>query len=175
MSSTGAQHQPMRNAAMKRLAMLCLPFALACSAASAAETELAAAVRAADGWVAWDVPLVADAGTPCCYADWHSVNGSGRCDLDSNNWTIGRDDENSRSPPSSDRLRVYARVAHGTIERVRAYAANCALHGTENVKRIDNVGAAESVALLEQVAQDGTKRDRGDDAIAALADRKSVV
>src|SRR5579859_6447336 len=170
MSSTGAQHQPMRNAAMKRLAMLCLPFALACSAASAAETELAAAVRAADGWVAWDVPLVADAGTPCCYADWHGVHGSGQCDLDSKNWNMGRDDDDARSPPSADTLRVYVRAAHRTVERVRAFASSCALHGADAARRIEHVNAADSVAFLTHLAQESSGRhDHGDDAIAALA------
>jgi len=154
---------------MKRLAIYCLPLAAFAAHASAADTDLSTAIRAADGWVAWDVPLVADAGTPCCYAEWHGVHGSGQCDLDSKNWNIGRDDDTSRSPPTADTLRVYARVAHGTIERVRAFAASCALHGADAARRIDNVRAADSVALLQRVAQDSSARDRGEDAITALA------
>jgi len=58
-------------------------FALAVFAASdaSAATGLQAQVTQADGWVAWQVPMIADAGAPCCFTWRRGAPAENGCDL----------------------------------------------------------------------------------------------
>jgi hypothetical protein len=49
-----------------------------------AESGLEARVTHADGWVAWTVPMIADAGEPCCFSGNGHGYMRGGCDLDGN-------------------------------------------------------------------------------------------
>jgi hypothetical protein len=126
---------------------------------------LHARVTQADGWVAWTVPMTADAGEPCCYAG--DGRGRGECDLDRDRGFGTRDDA---KPPRGDLLAVYAHVVHARIDDVRAYAESCPVRSGEAIRRIDGVGAAESIGLLSDWLDgtDGSHR-RDDLALAAIA------
>jgi hypothetical protein len=136
--------------------------------ASAAVEDLASALRAHDGWTAYDVALAADAGAPCCYAEYSGHHGVGQCDLDGRGWNIGRDDRDAPRLPA-DTLRVYVHVEHGAIDKLRGFVPDCPLRGTELVRRLEHVNADDSVALLQHMAQNATPHEREHTALALLA------
>src|SRR4029077_2343372 len=98
--------------AMRRLVLAVLLATGLHAATGLAADSIDAHVKQADGWVAWDVPMVADAGAPCCYSDkpGHGFNRSG-CDLDDRHRNFSTNDD--PRPPGTDTLTVYAHVAHG--------------------------------------------------------------
>ena len=53
---------------MRRLAALAVISALSGTSAAFGADSLASRVTQADGWVAWDVPMIAGAGDPCCWS-----------------------------------------------------------------------------------------------------------
>lgn len=133
---------------MKRLLALVL-LTLGTSAGSAADAadSLASRVEQADGWVAWDVPMVADAGDPCCWSG-RDDRASGRigCDLDDRNRGFSTSDR--PKPPSTGTLTVYAHVAHARIDDVRAFEAACPVRASGTIRRIGGVAPADSIGLL---------------------------
>jgi HEAT repeat protein len=151
---------------MKRLLALAMFAATASTAASAAD-PLAARVKQADGWVAWDVPMAAGAGDPCCWSG-RGDRGAGRigCDLDGRN--VGFSTNDDPKPPGTGTLTVYAHVAHARMDDVRAFEASCPVHAASAIRHIDGVAAADSVGMLaEWMATPDAKHD--DDALAAIA------
>ena len=135
----------------------------------ATEPDLQSQVKRADGWVAYRVPMVAEAGDPCCYS-WRagSPSNSG-CDLDGNHWSFGSDD-NHRSHGRSDALAMYVHVAHGDIDRVRAVSASCPVKSQGEIRWIDSADAAQSVKLLSTwLAANKGIHGEDDNALAALA------
>jgi len=135
----------------------------------AAAPELSQRIVQQDGWVAYQVPMAPDAGTPCCY-EWHGKNPVRTgCDLDGNSWstsTSGRPDA-----PKDDALKVYVHVAHGQMETVRAFAASCAISDAKPVHWLEGVNGADSVALLARAAAEAaqTSADTADAEMAAMA------
>jgi HEAT repeat protein len=150
---------------MKRLVALVL-LAAAASSATAADS-LASRVAAADGWVAWDVPMVAGAGDPCCWSG-HADRASGRigCDLDGRNHGFSTSDE--PKPPSTGTLTVYAHVVHARMDDVRALEASCPVRASGAIRRVDGVAPAESIGFLAQW-MDTPDAKHDDDALAAIA------
>jgi len=135
----------------------------------ATEPDLQSQVKRADGWVAYRVPMVAEAGDPCCYS-WRagSPSNSG-CDLDGNHWSFGSDD-NHRPHTRSDALAMYVHVAHGDIDRVRAVSASCPVKSQGEIRWIDSADAAQSVKLLSSwLAANKGVHGEDDNALAALA------
>lgn len=151
----------------KRLAATALLFAA--TGACAAAADLRERVVAQVGWSAWNVPMVEDAGTPCCF-DWRNHAGAqtAACDLDAGNWNFGRNDDDPR-PQAVQDLAVYVHAQAGTIDKVRAFGATCPVREADEVRRLDGVSSTDSIALLATAAEQAKSRDRADMEIAALA------
>jgi len=134
------------------------------ASAVAAEPAWQARVTQADGWAAWNVPMVTDAGSPCCY--WNDHGRAGVCDLDGRNHGFSTTDEPRK--PIDGTLTVYAHAAHGHIDDVRAYGADCPVRSAGEIRRIEGVESAQSLALLSGWI-DGPDGTRDDLALAAIA------
>jgi hypothetical protein len=148
------------------LATAVLAVALHASAGFCAESNLEARVKQADGWVAWNVPMVSDAGAPCCYFGDDHGHGRGGCDLDDRNHGFStRDDPRA---PVAGALTVYAHVAHSRIEDVRAFDAACPVRSTNEIRRIDAAVPSESIAMLSKW-MDSPDGSHDDLALAAIA------
>lgn len=139
-------------------------FALQAASAFAADA-LDARVKSADGWVAWTVPMIADAGTPCCFADGRSRNETFGCDLDDRSHGFSTHD--APRPPAHSELTVYAHVAKTRVDDVRAYDAQCPVRSKGEIRRFDNVASAESIGFLSAWMDADASRD--EDALAAVA------
>ena len=152
---------------MRRLVLAVLLATRLHAATGLAADSLDAHVKQADGWVAWDVPMVADAGAPCCYSDkpGHGFNRSG-CDLDDRHRNFSTNDD--PRPPGTDTLTVYAHVAHGRVDDVRAFEATCPVRGAGSVRRIDGVAATDSIGFLSGW-MDGPAGVHDELALAAIA------
>lgn len=153
---------------MKRLAALAILAASVCGTPAAFGADsLASRVKQADGWVAWDVPMVADAGDPCCWSG-HADHASGRigCDLDGRNHGFSTSDD--PRPPSTGTLMVYAHVTHARMDDVRAFEASCPVRANSEIRHIDGVAPTDSIGFLaEWMETPDAKHD--DDALAAIA------
>lgn len=164
---------------MKNAIKYLLPFALIwiATATTASEHELEKRIVQTDGWVAYQMPMTSEAGTPCCFAWRGDEPVRTGCDLDGREWNIGNKKQHEGSEGSmsdsikDDQLKVYVRVNHARIEKVRAFAASCAIHSATPVRVLDAVDAGDSVALLAHVANESASepREHFDEALAALA------
>ncbi len=134
------------------------------------ESTLEARIKQADGWTAWNVPMVADAGVPCCFSGNDHGHGRGGCDLDDHHHGFSTSDD--PRPPTAGTLTVYAHVAHARIDDVRAYDANCPVRSTNDIRHIEGVVPADSVAMLSRWmdSPDGAHDDLALAAIAFHAD-----
>lgn len=142
-------------------------FLLAGGTATATSADLAGRVAQQDGWVAWQVPMAESVGMACCYA-WHQGKpASGGCDLDGHSWNIGTNDDDPR-PSAGDNLSVFVHVAHGQIDKARAFSASCKLRNADQVRWIDPVASADSIALLAAAAGKSPE-ELADVEIAAVA------
>jgi hypothetical protein len=135
-----------------------------CASACAAEAELSKQILHQDGWAAYDVPMAAAAGTPCCYE--HRGRAT-TCELEGRSWTMGRDDKDRTRVDGT--LTVYLRVAHGDVDKVRAFASSCAISDAALARHLDRVVPADSVAFLARLANASASRDILDEEIAALS------
>jgi hypothetical protein len=131
-----------------------------------AATGLQEQVTHADGWVAWQVPMIADAGAPCCFSWRRGAPAQNGCDLDARDWSFGTD---SRHPLHDSTLAVYAHVAKGRIDRLRAVASACPVESKDAIRRLDAVVPAQSVALLADWLAGADAGHDDDSALAALA------
>ena len=147
--------------------MVPLAMILLAGNAIAAEGELSRRIAQQEGWVGYHVPMVADDGTPCCF-EWHGKSAThGACELEGRNWNISISEE--PGAPKSDTLNVYLRVAHGQIEKVRAFGDSCALKDAGRVHWLDDVSTTDSVALLARSAAAATAEETADAELTALA------
>ena len=142
--------------------------ALCTGGAAASEQELSKQILRSDGWVGYEVPMVAGAGSPCCF-EFHGKKASRTgCDLDGRSWNIGRDDKDPRADDSV--LAVYLHVANARIDKVRAFGASCAIRDSDKLRRLEHVDSADSIALLAHAAADPREPHDSEDAeLAALA------
>jgi hypothetical protein len=152
---------------MKRLILAALLATSLHAASGLAAESLDARVKQADGWVAWDVPMVAEAGSPCCFSSHHG-HGFGRtgCDLDDRHRNFGTTDD--PRPPGSDTLTVYAHVAHSRIDDVRAFDAACPVRAAGGIRRVDGIVPTDSIGFLSGW-MDGADGVRDELALAAIA------
>jgi HEAT repeat protein len=155
---------------MKAMPALAL-MSIACSA-FAADSDLSKRIAQQDGWIGYQVPIVADAGTPCCF-EWHGKNPAhSACELEGRNWSIGISDEHPMQ--RSDKLNVYLRVTHGQIEKVRAFGDTCALKDADRVHWLADVSSVDSVALLARAAAVASTEDTADAELTAMALHEDV-
>ncbi|MEO5558723.1 MAG: HEAT repeat domain-containing protein [Dokdonella sp.] len=110
-----------------------------------AASDLQTQVKQVDGWVAWRVPMTAEAGSPCCYVWKNKSLVDAGCDLDGQEWSFGSDDQH---PLHDSTLAVYVRIAQGHVDRVRAVAASCPVKSAHPIRWIDTVEPVQSVNLL---------------------------
>jgi hypothetical protein len=152
---------------MKRALIGTIVMAAVCASSIAAAADLHTQALQSDGWVAWNVPLVAGVGAPCCFVWGHKSLMHEGCDLDAHEWSFGTDDKHPRQDST---LAVYLRVAHGHVDRVRAVAASCPVTSANPIRWIDAVEPAQSVGLLSTLMDDkqGPRPD-DDSALSALA------
>jgi hypothetical protein len=132
-----------------------------------AAPDLRTQVQQADGWVAWRVPMTAEAHSPCCYVWRNNTRSDAGCDLDGRNWSFGSDDAH---PLQDSTLAVYVRIARGHVDRVRAVAASCPVKTAGAIRWIDAVEPTQSVNLLSIWLGDAQESHAdGDGMLAALA------
>jgi len=142
--------------------------ALCGAGANAGEHELSKQILQNDGWVSYEVPMVAGAGSPCCFEFHGKHAGRSACDLDGRSWNIGRDDHDPR--PDDRVLAVYLHVTNARIDKMRAFGASCEIRDADKVRRLEHVDSADSVALLAHaVAGTNDLHDVEDVELAALA------
>jgi HEAT repeat protein len=142
-------------------------FLLAGGAATAAAADLAGRVAQQDGWVAWQVPMAQSVGMACCYA-WHQGKpASSGCDLDGHSWNISTNEDDPH-PAAGDNLSIFVHVAHGQIDKARAFSASCELRNPEQVRWIDQVASPDSIAFLAAAAEKSTE-ELADVEISAVA------
>jgi hypothetical protein len=153
---------------MKReLCSIALAVALQAKIGMAAAPDLLATAKQADGWVAWRVPMVSDAGELCCFSVRNHGNAHPECDLDGRSANFGTDDDYKR-PSNGDTLAVYAHVAHARIDDIRAYAASCPVRSTGEIRWIDGVEPQQSIRVLSDWL-DGTDGSHADHDLALVA------
>lgn len=142
--------------------------------AAAADDSLERRVTQSDGWVAYDVPLVAGTEGPCCYTIRGAHSNKG-CELDKRNWNLGADNADPEIA-HDDTLAVYVKVENGRIQRVRALAASCPIYTASTVRWIDSVNPTSSVAMLSSLLdrQAGDAEDHGLVALAHHADASAT-
>jgi HEAT repeat protein len=127
-----------------------------------------------NGWVSWDVPAVDNAPAWCCFTDWRKDTPlPGRCELDGKSHGFG-----SRGRETTDTLRIYARLANGQVERLRALSPSCEAAAESPIRHLGNRNPDASAAWLRGIIKataptdkDASKQGRGTDrdAVAALA------
>jgi len=151
----------------KTLVSLAAAFLLAGGASAATPNDLGGRVVQRDGWVAWQVPMAQSVGMACCFA-WHQGKpASSGCDLDGRSWNIGTSDDDPH-PAAGDNLSIFVHVAHGQIDKARAFSASCKLRNADQVRWIDQVASADSISFLAAAAAKSTE-ELADVEIAAVA------
>lgn len=136
--------------------------------AAASEAELSKQILKQDGWVAYEVPIVANAGMPCCYEMHDTHVARVGCDLDDRIWTSGTVD--NAPARSGEALALYLHVRNAQVDKVHAFAASCPVRGAEQVRRIDAVNSADSVVwLAHAITRDDKFSETADSELAALA------
>jgi hypothetical protein len=122
-----------------------------------------------DGWVSWQIEAVEGAPDWCCWSSWNNRTGTRTaCRLDDENGNSASFDEGS---PSN--MRVYARLANGKVERVRALSTGCPVETKTPIQELANVATDDSARWLVGLAKQGTesaKRDElGENVMATLS------
>ncbi len=137
----------------------------------AAAADIGKEITAGDGWTSWQVAKVADAGEPCCYDVGRSGVDRIGCDLDGGNWSVSLGDKHaSAKPAATDTLTVYAHVAGGKVDKIRAYAATCPVNTRQALRPLTGVGAKDSIDWLERLAATpGAAKGLDDEPVMALA------
>lgn len=148
---------------MKRLILLVT--LAACAGAASAADSLEARVKQSDGWVAWSVSMVADAGAPCCFSGRRDAQRG--CNLDDPNRGFNTSDDDRR-PPSTGTLTIYAHVARARIDDVRAFEASCPVRSSGEIRHVEGVAQPDSIELLSKW-MDGADSAHDELALAAIA------
>lgn len=138
---------------------------LACAA------DIGKDIAASDGWASWQVAKVAGAGEPCCYDIGRSGVDRIGCDLDGGNWSVSIGDKHANAKPvTTDMLTVYAHVAGGKVDKIRAYAATCPVNTRLGLRPLAGVSAKDSIDWLERLAMaTGAAKNLDDEPVMALA------
>lgn len=121
-----------------------------------------------DGWVAYQIPMIEGAGSPCCWSgkvggDFHKAG----CNLDLREGSTLSDRSTSGS---SSELSVYWHVLDGKPDQVRAYAADCPVKTEVPIRWIKPMQSRDSIDLLaDWTRQNNVSRDEGESGLVALA------
>jgi hypothetical protein len=106
----------------------------------------------------------------CCWSSWNDDKASRTaCALDDDRGNTG-----TRDHATTDAVRVYARLAGGKVERVRAFSTTCAVKAATPIQELSNVAVDDSALWLVGLAkQGGSDSPRGgefgENVLAALA------
>jgi hypothetical protein len=104
-----------------------------------------------EGWTGWQVDAVDGAPDWCCWSSWDHRNGTRQaCRLDDDRGNLG-----NRDKSTTDAVRVYARLAGGKIERLRALSASCPVEAATPIRDLGHVAADDSARLLAGLAKNG--------------------
>jgi hypothetical protein len=128
-----------------------------------------------DGWLSWRVPIADGDRVQCCFGDWHKgVNPKQGCELDSKGYqprNFGSFDGPGELPAARE-LVIYARAERGVIDQVFAVGDTCPVKHGVKVRTLE-VSNGESLAVLDQVARRGERRDASD-ALSAIAQHQGA-
>jgi hypothetical protein len=147
---------------MFREAAWCVAGLVLVSQASAAELA-----PPSDGWASWQVEAVEGAPALCCWNHWDSREPTQKaCRLDDDRGNFG-----TRDDATTDAVRVYAQMAGGKVERLRAFAATCAVEAATPIRDLGNVVTDDSTRWLIKLARRDANlsQDFGHHLLAALA------
>lgn len=144
-------------------ALLFIP--LACAA------DIGKDIGTGDGWTSWQVAKAAGTGDPCCYDMGRSGVDRIGCDLDGGNGSAGIGDRHAGAKPAAtDTLTVYAHVAAGKVDRIRAYAATCPVNTRQALRPLAGVSTKDSIDWLERLAMTtGAAKNLDGEPVLALA------
>ena len=122
-----------------------------------------------DGWTSWQVDAVEGAPDWCCWNNWKGGDASRtECLLDDDRHGYG-----SRDKSTTDSVRVYARMAGGKIERLRAFSASCPVKAKTEIRELGDVATDDSahllIGLVKQFGTESAKGEVGEHALNALA------
>jgi HEAT repeat protein len=142
-----------------RITALCLANLLLATQGYAAEPT-----PPADGWATWQVDAVEGAPDLCCWNNWDARDVARKaCRLDDDRGNLG-----SRDDATTDSVRVYARMAGGQVERLRAFSATCPVEAATSIRDLGNVPADDSARWLIKRGPH-IDPDSGDYLLSALA------
>ena len=153
---------------MKTLS-LTISSAVACLALLPAQSHAAELTLPRDGWTSWQVDAVEGAPEWCCWSSWDDrVATRETCKLDGERQGYG-----TRGKATTDSLRIYARLAGGKVERLRAMSARCPVEAKTPIHELGRVAADDSTRWLVGLTRKDTDSDlsgEGDnDVLPALA------
>lgn len=117
-----------------------------------------------NGWTSWEVTAVEDAPAWCCFSAWDEPAAK-PCRLD------GRSDGyGNRNGETTHSIRVYARLAEGKVERLRALSTTCPVQANTKIEDLGTVAANDSAGWLSALVKQGEHHPLvGHDVLAALA------
>ncbi|HEX6322100.1 MAG TPA: hypothetical protein VFZ36_00120, partial [Vicinamibacterales bacterium] len=122
-------------------------------AASTVEREVAAAAQGTEpSWVAWKVPAVEGRGQGCCWYSNNNTNWYG-CGVEPATPGVAAARPQQPTGPvpleAGTTLLVMARVANGSIERVRTFGDDCPIDaGGRTIRFVEPVSPDASVSWL---------------------------
>ena len=144
-----------------------LAAAVACvTLALAPKTQSAELTLPKDGWASWEVDAVEGAPYWCCWKSWNENEISrASCKLDRDSGNFG-----SRDRTTTDKIRVYARLAGGKVERLRVLSPACPVETETPIREITTT-TDDSARWLSSLAKRGAEagRDPREQSLAALA------
>ena len=153
---------------MRRATPVAAVAALGFASAHAAGNELESRITASDGLVAYSVPMVDGVQAPCCYTIHGTSVMQKGCNLDGRGSSFNIIDDD-RKAALDYTLTVYLRVKQGRIGRVDALGASCPVQSASQVRWIDAVDPASSIAMLSSLVDRNTSGDPDDHGLVALA------
>jgi hypothetical protein len=120
-----------------------------------------------DDWVSWQVEAVEGAPAVCCWSNWDKREAlNATCKLDDDRGNFG-----TRDNATTDAVRVYARMAGGKVERLRAFAATCPVEAATPIRDLGNVVTDDSTRWLIKLTrrEANLSQDFAHHLLAALA------
>jgi len=154
---------------MKRTASVAAVAVLGVASAHATGNELESRVTASDGLVAYSVPMVEGVQAPCCFTIHGKRVTQKGCNLDGREANFNIIDDDVGKAAFDDTITVYLRVEKGQISRVRALGASCPIETAREVRWIESVDPASSIAMLSSLVDRNPTGDPDDHGLDALA------
>ncbi len=133
--------------------------AVVCSALLATQSHAAELSMPRDGWTSWQVDAVEGAPEWCCWSSWDERVASREiCQLDGERQGYG-----TRNKQTTDSVRIYARLAGGKVERLRAMSARCPVEARTPIHDLGSVAADDSTRWLVGLTRNDSDEDLGGD------------